>query len=58
VAYNATTFNWLLARSEMTTSYETKFIDVQEALLGFGDTRDLAFNDLLEKLRLFELDIG
>ena len=42
----------------MSACYEIKFIDVHEVLVGVGDTKDLAFNELLEKLRLSELDIG
>ena len=42
----------------MTKSSETKHVDIQKVLIGFGDTRDLAFNELLQKLRLSELEIG
>jgi hypothetical protein len=42
----------------MKACYKTKFIDVQKNLVGVGDTKDLAFNELLEKCKLFELDTG
>jgi hypothetical protein len=35
----------------------TKYINVQRVLVGFGETRDFAFNALLEKLEAFEFEI-
>ncbi len=42
----------------MTMGFETKYMNVQQPVVGFGDTRDFAFNNLLEKLKLCELEIG
>jgi hypothetical protein len=42
----------------MTKPPEIKYIEVPEALVGYGATRDLALNELLQKLRLTQLDLG
>ena len=38
----------------MASSSEVKFINHERSVVGYGDTKDLAFNDLLEKLRVHE----
>ena len=35
----------------------TKFINDTRTLAGYGDTKDLAFNDLLEKLKAHENEV-
>ena len=35
----------------MARSSETKYVNDARALVGYGDTKDLALNDLLEKLK-------
>jgi hypothetical protein len=45
-------------RQPMKKSLETKYVDIQKSVTGFGETRDIAFNELLRKLRLSELKIG
>jgi hypothetical protein len=41
----------------MTKCSGTKFIDDTRTLAGYGDTKDLAVNDLLEKLKAHERDV-
>ena len=38
----------------MASFSEVTFINHEKAVVGYGDTKDLAFNDLLEKLRVHE----
>ena len=38
----------------MASSSEVTFINHERTVVGYGDTKDLAFNDLLEKLRVHE----
>ena len=38
----------------MASSSEVKYINHEGTVVGYGDTKDLAFNDLLEKLRVHE----
>ena len=38
----------------MASSSEVKYINHEGIVVGYGDTKDLAFNDLLEKLRVHE----
>jgi hypothetical protein len=41
----------------MPACYGTKYIEDKGTFTGYGDTKDLAFNDLLEKLKIHEQDI-
>lgn len=41
----------------MTKCSGTKFIDGTRTLAGYGDTKDLAVDDLLEKLKAHERDV-
>jgi hypothetical protein len=41
----------------MASSSETKYVNDVRTLVGYGDTQDLALNDLLEKLRAHESEI-
>jgi hypothetical protein len=38
----------------MSRSSEVTYINHEKTVAGYGDTKDLAFNDLLEKLRVHE----
>jgi hypothetical protein len=38
----------------MASSSEVTYINHEKTVAGYGDTKDLAFNDLLEKLRVHE----
>jgi hypothetical protein len=42
----------------MTMCSHTKYINVRRALMGFGDSKDLAFNELLENIGVRHLEIG
>jgi hypothetical protein len=42
----------------MAGSSETKYVNDARTVVGYGDTKDLALNDLLEKLRAHENGIG
>ena len=41
----------------MASSSEIKYVDDARAVVGYGDTKDLAFNDLLDKLKVHESEI-
>jgi hypothetical protein len=41
----------------MAPSSETKYVDDARTVVGYGDTKDLALNDLLEKLKAHESEI-
>jgi hypothetical protein len=42
----------------MATSPEIKYVNDARTVIGYGDTKDLAFNNLLEKLKIHESEIG
>jgi hypothetical protein len=41
----------------MARSSERQYVNDARTLVGYGDTKDLAFNDLLEKLKAHESEI-
>ena len=41
----------------MASSSERQYVNDARAVVGYGDTKDLAFNDLLEKLKTHESEI-
>jgi hypothetical protein len=41
----------------MAGSSERKYVNDARTVVGYGDTKDLAFNDLLEKLKAHESEI-
>ena len=42
----------------MASPSERKYVNDSRAVVGYGDTQDLALNDLLDKLRTHERDIA